>query len=219
MKFSKIFFALVFGLILTSSNVAQAGGGEGNEFDAGATAFHHIADANIYSIGPFAIDLPCILYNSDNGKWSFFSSAKFHRVGTHGDGSHIVDGYVLNGGTVMKIKNPTPEMLSGEAVAIATDEAHPFHYEEKEVEGKKKNVPYFKHNGEKFYLIKKSTLDAGLFGGGLTSFYDFSLTKNVVSMILVCALLLWLFISIANTYKRNVGKAPSGKQGFIRTWM
>ena len=73
-------------MILTFSNVAKAGGGEGNEFDAGATAFHHIADANIYSIGPFAIDLPCFLYDSDRGKWSIFSSAKFHRHGAHGDG-------------------------------------------------------------------------------------------------------------------------------------
>ncbi|NNE28164.1 MAG: hypothetical protein HKN16_00915, partial [Saprospiraceae bacterium] len=46
------------------------------EYDPGATAFHHIADANVYSIGPFQIPLPCFLYAPGHG-WSVFSSSKF----------------------------------------------------------------------------------------------------------------------------------------------
>lgn len=212
MKYSKLIFAVVFGLILSFSNSAQAEGGGEDTFDAGATAFHHIADANVYSIGPLQLPLPCILYNTENGKLSTFMSSAFHIHGAHGDGYHAVDGYVLNGGTVMQIKNPTQAMLDGHGVKIADESNHhPFSHETKDGV----YTDYFMSEGKKYELVSKSTLDGGLFGGGLTSYYDFSPTKNVVSMLIVCALLLWLFISIANMYKRNVGKAPTGKQGFI----
>ncbi|MGE5106692.1 MAG: F0F1 ATP synthase subunit A [Sphingobacteriales bacterium] len=47
--------------------------------------------------------------------------------------------------------------------------------------------------------------------------YDFSLTRNVVQMILVLALLVWLMVSIANSYKKGLGvtSAPKGKQNLI----
>ena len=244
MKISKIIFALVFGCVLALSNSAlaqhdghnhdghshnhekqgndldfQANGESGNGgYDAGATAFHHIADANVYSIGPIQIPLPCFLYDKDSGKFSAFLSNKFHIHGTHGDGMHAYKGYVLNGGTVMKIKNPSEQMLNdahGVNLASGSDHHHIFHSKNKTIDGKDNLVYYFTQGGKDYELVKKSTLDGGLFGGGLTSFYDFSITKNVVSMFIVALFLLWLFISIANTYKNNVGKAPSGKQGFF----
>jgi F-type H+-transporting ATPase subunit a len=47
--------------------------------------------------------------------------------------------------------------------------------------------------------------------------YDFSLTRNVVQMILALALLVWIMTSIARKYKRGQGvtSAPKGMQGFI----
>ncbi|HFC00513.1 MAG TPA: ATP synthase F0 subunit A [Phaeodactylibacter sp.] len=227
MKFSKILFALIFGMTLLLSNTVFAQHeGEHNEakheehskdakshkkgFDVEATAFHHIADANVYSIGPWSFPLPCILYDKDRGKFSVFSSGKFHIHGAHGDGTEIVDGYVLNGGTVMKIANPTPEMLSEEGVEIHTQDIHPYKHEHED-----KEKSYFMHNGKRYDLIKKTTLDGGIFKGGFTSFYDFSLTKNVVSMILVCLFLLFTFFGIAKSYKNGVGKAPRGIQGLF----
>jgi F-type H+-transporting ATPase subunit a len=45
---------------------------------------------------------------------------------------------------------------------------------------------------------------------------DFSITKNVLQLFLTAIILLWLFISIANTYKRTgVTSAPKGKQSFF----
>ncbi len=222
MKFSKILFALIFGLILSFSNAAQAGGG-GGKFDAKATAFHHIADANVYSIGPWSFPLPCILYNKDTGKWSVFSSGKFNLVGHHGDGADIVDGYVLNGGTVNRITNPTPEMLEGHMHISdhshdAKDHNHDHHlfgHETKMVDGKEKEVSYFTKGGKKFYLEDKTAWDFGVFGGDFTSFYDFSITKNVVSMILVCLFMMFTFFRVAKLYKTNDGKAPTGIQGFF----
>lgn len=225
MNLSKIFFALVFGLLLAFANTAQAeGGSEGEGVDVEGIAFHHIADANVYSIGPWSFPLPCILYNKDNGKWSVFSSGKFHIHGHHGDGSDIVDGYVLNGGTVNKITNPIPEMLEGHMSIMGDhgdddhDDAHAhhlFYHETKTVDGKEKEVAYFEKNGQKFYLEDKTAWDWGVFGGEFTSFYDLSITKNVVSMLLVCLFMMFVFFRITKMYKTNEGKAPSGIQGFF----
>jgi F-type H+-transporting ATPase subunit a len=42
--------------------------------------------------------------------------------------------------------------------------------------------------------------------------YDLSLTRNVVQMFLALILLTWIMISVANRYKKNPRKAPSGMQ-------
>lgn len=51
----------------------------------------------------------------------------------------------------------------------------------------------------------------------LVKVYDFSITRNVVQMILALTLLTWLLISIAKTYKKGGGvtSAPKGKQNLI----
>lgn len=48
-----------------------------------------------------------------------------------------------------------------------------------------------------------------------SSFTDLSITKNVATLLLTAALMLFIFISVANAYKRNSGKAPSGLQSFM----
>lgn len=46
--------------------------------------------------------------------------------------------------------------------------------------------------------------------------YDFSLTKNIVCMLLSVALMLWIFISVGRKYSRQgSGKAPSGFQNAL----
>ena len=48
---------------------------------------------------------------------------------------------------------------------------------------------------------------------------DFSITKSVFGMMLVIVLMIILFRSVANKYKRNVGKAPSGFQNMIEPFI
>lgn len=181
-------------------------GGHG-KFNPGATAFHHISDQNVYSVGPFNIPLPCILYNKETG-WDFFSSSRFHfdKMG-HGDGHSAYNKYVLHEGNVKRVIDPS--FPSGEVqITGLTNKME-------EVDGKRKEVSYVNYNGHEYKLDKKSTADGGLFGGGVTSFYDFSLGKNATSMLIVCSLLGWLFISIAKSYKNNPGRAPKGVQNLI----
>jgi F-type H+-transporting ATPase subunit a len=44
---------------------------------------------------------------------------------------------------------------------------------------------------------------------------DFSITKNVFSILLSVVVLSWMFISVASAYKKRDGKAPKGLQSFI----
>jgi F-type H+-transporting ATPase subunit a len=45
--------------------------------------------------------------------------------------------------------------------------------------------------------------------------YDFSITKNVASLLISAVLLLVVFFSVAKAYKVNAGKAPKGIQSFF----
>lgn len=47
------------------------------------------------------------------------------------------------------------------------------------------------------------------------SMYDLSITKNVASLLFSVTLMCWIFISVANAYTRNPGKAPKGMQSFF----
>ncbi|HEX5624390.1 MAG TPA: F0F1 ATP synthase subunit A [Saprospiraceae bacterium] len=178
---------------------------EAKAFDPKTTAFHHISDLNVYSIGPWNLPLPCILYAPAKG-WSVFSSGAFHIDNAHhGSGHKVVDGYVLNHGRVNRIADPA--FPGGEA------DVENIISKSMTVNGKEKDVDFAVINGMEYRLDKSSTADGGLFGGGITSFYDFSLTKNVVSMLLVLLLLSWMFLSMARRYKKNgPATAPSGAQ-------
>jgi len=45
--------------------------------------------------------------------------------------------------------------------------------------------------------------------------YDLSITKNVVALFVSSFLLLLIFVSVAKTYKRRKGEAPTGMQNFV----
>ncbi len=178
-----------------------------HDFEVGDVAMHHISDANVFSIGHFNFPLPCFLYAPSKG-WDVFSSGKFNfETYSNGNGRTAYNGYVLHAGTVKRIRdNGFPK---GEVVITG------FGHDKETVDGKTKDYDFVCANGNKYPLDKKSTADFGLFGGGITSYYDFSLTKNVVSMILMFLLMAFIFIRIAKAYKNREGKAPSGLQSFF----
>jgi F-type H+-transporting ATPase subunit a len=56
--------------------------------------------------------------------------------------------------------------------------------------------------------------------GGIVSedgseFYDLSITKNTASMLVSMIILAFIFISVANAYRRNPAKAPKGLQSLL----
>lgn len=178
-----------------------------SEYDATNTAFHHISDANVYSIGSFNFPLPCILYAKGHG-WDIFSSSKFaFDFYGHGEGRKAYNQYVLDAGAVKRVQDASFPMgqvdLDG------------FLHIDSLIDGNKKEFAYACYGGQHYLLDAQSTADGGLFGGGITSFYDFSLSKNVVSMLLITILLMWAFFSIAKAYRNRTTQAPKGLQSFM----
>ncbi len=181
------------------------------EFNPGATAFHHISDQNVYSIGPWQFPLPVIVYVPGKG-FDFFSSSKFHPDG-HGNGTHAYNGYVLFEGQIRRVKEegfPAGEVELGEHKLFVEQEKN-------EANGKTKDVVNVCYGDRTWACDNKSTADGGLFGGGVTSFYDFSITKNVTTMLIIFLLLTWVFLSVAKAYQKRDGMAPKGLQSFIET--
>ena len=73
------------------------------------------------------------------------------------------------------------------------------------------------YNGYKIEKSKIKAVDeAGMIDEEASSkIIDLSITKNVASMLLSITIMLVVFISVANAYVRNKGKAPSGLQSLI----
>ena len=172
-------------------------GGENGGYDPGETVLHHIADANEFHIWEGVhLPLPCILYAPEHG-WTITMSSAFDH------GHTAIDGYVLNHSRINRVSDPAfPE---GEV-----EVGHIIHHVE---DGK--DVYFVEYNGSEYKLDKPSTLDGGLLGGGITSFYDFSITKNVFTMFLAAILLILVWTAVARGYKKNDGRAPSGIQSFF----
>ena len=47
------------------------------------------------------------------------------------------------------------------------------------------------------------------------TFWDLSITKNVMAMLISMLLMVWMFLSVAKAYLNNKGKAPRGLQSFM----
>ncbi len=184
---------------------------EERPFDAGETALHHIADANaIHIVGDLYFHLPCILYAPDYG-WKITTTSAFE-AHHHGNGTRSVDGYVLVHGNIMRLKNPR---YAHGAFPVSD-------YTHQDVEmpdGKKKTVYYAIIDGQCEPLDQKTTFDGGIMGGGITSFYDFSITRNVFTMLLTALLLFLLFRSAAQMATKRQGKAPKGLQNFLEPFI
>jgi F-type H+-transporting ATPase subunit a len=180
------------------------------EFNAGENAVHHIADANaIHIVGNTYVHLPCILYAPDYG-WKFTSTASFHPH-HHGTGTLSNDGYLLVHGNVMRFKEAA--LLSGAL------EVECVKNEDVTVDGKTKTVYTAVVAGQLHELENKTTYDGGILGGGITNFYDFSITRNVFTMLLTCIVLFFLFRSAAKSATRTRGLAPKGLQNFLEPFI
>lgn len=179
----------------------------GGEYDPKATAMHHISDANVYTIlDAVRIPLPCILYAKDKG-WDVFMSSKFE-PGHHDNGHAAYNGYVLHEGAVKRV-------ISEEFPSKGQVHVGGFTHKKIEVDGKERSIGYVCYEGEKMQLEEKTVFDGGVLGGAITSFYDFSITKNVASMILILIIFFFIFRWIAKAYQDGKGKAPKGIQSLL----
>ena len=197
-------FISILGMNLAWANEAETPG----KYDPVGTVMNHISDANEFHVWKGVhIPLPCFLYapGESSKKWTILSSGKFEH------GHKAIDRYVINHGRVNRIADPSFPMGEVHIEGVNGKE------EMQIVKGKEKEVEvlYAHYEGKEYKLEKPSTLDGGMMGGGITSFYDFSITKNVFTMMLAALLLILIFTSVRNGYRKNEGKAPSGIQSFF----
>jgi len=186
----------------------EAGHGEEEGYDPVETVMHHISDANTFHIwkGVY-LPLPCILYApGDETPWTFFMSSELEH------GHLALDGYVMNHDRIYRVADETfpegevhIEGVKHELKTVTDDEGNE----------EEKDVYYAMHQGNVYKLDPPSKLDGGLVSGGITSFYDFSITKAVFTMILASVLLILLFTAVARGYRKNDGQAPRGIQSFM----
>lgn len=203
-RIALMLFISVLGVNFAWANEEETPG----NYDPVGTVMNHISDANEFHIWKGVhIPLPCFLYapGEQSKKWTFLSSGKFEH------GHKAIDRYVINHGRVNRIADASFPMGEVHIEGVhGKKEMMLVKGEEKEVE-----VFYAHHDGKEYKLEKPSTLDGGIMGGGITSFYDFSITKNVFTMMLAALLLILIFSSVRNGYRKNEGKAPSGIQSFF----
>ena len=160
------------------------------EFKMQDMIFNHINNSNEFHLfGHIAIPLPCILYSKEDGFTTFLSSKLHH-------GSKAYNRYVLDHGTVKRLPVGFPE---GEV-----EIGHLTHEKVDKVE-----ITKLMHDGKEYEVEGASTLMK------FTSYYDFSISKNVFTMLLAAVILCLIFFSVANAYKKRPGQAPKGLQNFM----
>ena len=173
------------------------------KFKAGEMIMHHIADAHqIHIIGDVQIPLPIILY-TDKGI-EIFSSSVFW------DADH---------GTTQTYTSTTTgyTYANDHEKIVFADELH----------------THFSPGTDSIVGIQDSltrttdTLSVAVVAPAPTShahdekplLIDFSITKSVAGMFLVIVLLIILFRSVANAYKRRPGQAPTGLQNVVEPFI
>jgi len=175
------------------------------DYDPAGVILHHIADANeFHFFGDLHLPLPVFLYAPGHGLTSGLSSMFHH-------GKSAVDGYILNHGRVNRLADAAPAaLMEGDH-----DVECIIHKVEVNAKGKEIDKYYAKISGQEYLLNAPSVGDGGLLNGGITNFYDFSITKNVFTMLLAALLLILLWTAVARGYKRNEGQAPTGVQSLM----
>ena len=168
--------------------------GEAHEMSYADEVMIHISDANeIHLFGDVHLPLPCILYSKKDGLSFVMSSAFEH-------GHKVVNGYVLDHGDVKRIQCTE---------ALAHLDHIDFTETRKGSDGSYTSVAV-SHGKE--YIIEKP---ATLLNIGSATWFDFSLSKNIISMLVATLLLFVVFNAVAKSYKSRDGQAPKGIQSFV----
>jgi F-type H+-transporting ATPase subunit a len=121
---------------------------------------------------------------------------------------HIADAYEWHIITVGEthLSLPLPIIVYSEEKGLNIFLSSHFHHGHESYKGFK-----IAHKGEEY----ESKIVETLADGSTVRPIDISITKNVVALFFSLGLMLYIFISVANSYKKNRGKAPKGMQSFF----
>jgi len=202
-KLFGVFTAILIAVFTMAFVSAQAsGGGENEKFNAGEMIVHHISDAHsIHFFGHVSLPLPCIV-KTDKGFDVFMSSVfmdEHHEPSKSYTSASTGNTYVLHHEKIYTIDPSESHESHAEAVEVvadsltaATDSLH--------TEAAPVADAHAEEGHEEFH------------GHAVL---DFSITKSVLGMLLMLALVMVLFISMAKAYEKRKGQAPKGMQNLL----
>ena len=194
----------------------------------GAQVMHHISDANEFHFwGDLHIPLPIIAWSRDGGLFTGMSSMFYEHGASHdphagageahdhdGDEDHdhddagahgghhgptlVREGYFLDHGELRRLADPAARaaVTTMTGVGLGTD-----------ADGNE--VRYLLSGADRYPVENASSLLDP------TSWIDFSITKNVATMLMAALAFAILFFTVRSGYDKNRGKAPSGLQSFF----
>lgn len=119
--------------------------------------------------------------------------------------SHVLDSYFLE---FFGLELPLPIIVNG-TNGVDIFMSNNFHV----VHGAPTSNIYTAASGSQYQIRDGKVFE--LVNGEFVRPFDISITKNVVALIIVVLILFFVFKSVANRYKANPLKAPSGLAGFL----
>ncbi len=162
-------------------------------FNAGEMILEHIIDAyewHILSYGDFHLSIPLpVIIYHDGHLITFLSSAFHHGPALFDENNHLLHAEEINHNKSLAF-----------GLAVMTEGAH---------KGKLAYIDteaYLQH-----HQVIENT-EAGMP-------YDFSITKNVLALWLSLIVIVWVFVSVANSYKARKGMAPKGLQSMLEPFI
>lgn len=164
-------------------------------FNAGEMILEHVVDSyewHILSYGDFHLSIPLPVIIFHEGNLLTFMSSAFH----HGNAPALFD----ENNQMIHAEEMDHNHVASYGLAIMQDGAY---------KGKLAYIDvdeYIQH-----HKIVENT-EAGML-------YDFSITKNVLSLWMSLALIMWVFVSVAKSYKTRKGKAPKGMQNLLEPFI
>lgn len=137
--------------------------------------------------------------------------------------AEVIFGHVLNGHEFhfFNLSIPLPIILYSPQKGMSTFMSSRFHHGEEAHNGymilNKHNMAEMGLDPKKYHEEDIVPVDANGRIDESVAVYDFSLTRNVVQMLLALALFTWIMLRIAKRYKTGVGvsSAPKGSQSLM----
>ena len=186
------------------------------KYNPSPAVMHHIGDMHDFEMLPgMHLPLVCAPYVPGQGLKVFLSSAFHH-------GQKIVNGFALDHSIMRRVKDfPIQdgeielEAIHAEGHQTAhADQAHYIgHRPITDDKGKAAEEAFVTYQGKEYLLEEASKLMKP------ASWYDFSITKNVFSMLFGLLVLALIFRSVTRAYKRRPDQAPTGLQNLMEIFV
>ena len=198
---SAFMFTLFFAFCSFGAQANAGHEGEGEKFNASKTIIEHIADAHsIHFFGHVSLPLPCIV-KTEKG-FDFFMSSVF--MDDHHAPTKIYRSASTGNAYVMM--DEQIRVLSPEEVA---------HWGMSAPESAGAHADSSLHAEQDAHAVAEVPVQEAAHEKPGHAVADFSLTKSVVGMMLILALVALMFIRVAKAYQKRAGMAPKGMQNFL----